>query len=151
MKFFGGFEELFDILDSPFFVYHVYFLHDAWIKDSEAASDFFFADSGIWADEIEVAQNGVFDLCSGFYGVSITDVWIDDITFDSEYVVAAYFHGVVFFGGGFEHYDCSFLYDIIISEDYLEVLIFFLADDGAGGVDDAALAEDDVAYYFIES
>ncbi len=74
-----------------------------------------------------------------------------DVAFNAEDVVVTYFHGVVFFGGRFEHDDCSLFDDIIISEDYLEVLFFAIADDRAGWIDDASLAENNGSYDFVEA
>lgn len=106
---------------------------------------------GVWPDYVKVTEVGLSDLCSCFYHVSISYMWVEEVAFDSKDVVVPYFHHVVFFWGGFEHDDCSFFDDIEISKDDFEVFVFFLADDRTGGVDDAALAEDDIADYFVEA
>lgn len=151
MQPFGGDEQFPKVLLGPFLVDHVYFLHYPRIEYPEVAADVFFADSRVRADDVVVTKDGVPDLGPRFYDVTVSDLRVKDIAFDSEHVIAADPHDVVFLRGGLEHDDGPLLDDVEVAEDDFEVLIFFFADDGARGVDDASFAEDDVANDFIEA
>ena len=76
---------------------------------------------------------------------------IENVAFDTEGVIAAYFHYVVFFWSWFEHDDCSLFNYIVVTKDYFEIFVLLLADDGASGVNDAALSEDNISYDLVQS
>ena len=151
VKIFGCDIKLFDILFCPLFVNYVYFLHDSWIEYSEFISYVLLTYPRIWANDVEVSQHCLSDLCSWFDDVSISNVWVVDVALYSKDVVAAYFHNIVFLWGWLEHDDCSLFNDIVISKEDFEVLVLLFTDDGTSGVNDASLAEDDVSYDFIKT
>ena len=151
VKVFSSDIKLFDILFGSLFVNYVYFLHDPRIKYSEFISYVLLTYPRIWANDVEVSQHCLSDLCSWFDDVSISNVRVVDVALYSKDVIAAYFHNIVFLWGWLEHDDCSLFNDIVISKDNFEVLVLLFTDDGTGGVDDASLAEDDVSYDFIKT
>lgn len=108
-------------------------------------------DLSIRADDVEVTNNSLFDLRSCLDIIPIADVRIADVGLNAEGIVTADLHYVVLLGSRLEHNHCPFFNYIVISEDYFEMLVFLLADDGTGRIDDAALTEDHVANDLIES
>lgn len=108
-----------------------------------------FSNFGIWANDVIVSKSSFLYFCLGLDYVPVSNLRIKDIWLDSECIVAADAHDILLFGGGFEHDDCPLFDDIVVPEDDLEILVFFLTDYGTGGIDDTSLSENYVAYNLV--
>jgi hypothetical protein len=143
--------EILHVFPNAFIVDDIDFLHDAGREDAEVTADVLLADLGVGADDVVVADDSVLDLSLGLDGVAVPHLRVHHVGLYAEGVVAADPHHVVLLRNRLEHYHCPLLDHVVVSEDHFEVLVLFLADDGAGRVDDAALAEDDVADDLVEA
>lgn len=76
---------------------------------------------------------------------------VDHFRLYTKGVEAANAHDIILFRRRIELDDGSFLDDIVVPKDNFVVFILLLADDGACGIDDAALPKYNVAHYFIET
>ena len=149
MKSFGCQEKFPNILLCPFFINDVDFFHNSRVEYSESTTNILLADPSIWSNDIEISEHCISHFSSGLDDIAISDLRIIDVTLDSKDIVAPYLHGVIFFWGWLEHYHRSLFYHVVISEYYLEVLIFFLANDRACWVYDAPLAKYHIADYLV--
>ena len=104
---------------------------------------------GIRADDVIVTYDALFYLGPGLDTVPIADLGVVDVGFDAEDVVASDTHYIVFLCR-LEHNNRSFLDDVVIPKDNLEVLIFFLADNRASRINYAPFTEGDIPYNLIE-
>ena len=114
------------------------------------AADILLADFGIRPNDVVVANDAIFDLGPGLNQIPIPHLRVQHIALDAKHVVAAYFHDVVLFRRGLEHDHRTLFDDVVVAKNNFEVLLLFLADYGAGGIYDAALAEDHVSHDFVQ-
>ena len=113
-------------------------------------ADILLGDLGIRSNDVVVTYDALFYLGSGLDTISVAYLGIVDVGFDAEDVVASDTHYIVFLCW-LEHNNCSFLDDVVIPEDNLEVLIFFLADNRASWINYTPFTEGDIPYNLIES
>ena len=151
VKIFCCYKKLSNIFFCSLFIDYIYLFHYSWIEYSKFAANVLFAYPCIWSNDIETSKRCISDLCSWLYHIAISYLWIIDVAFDTKNVVTSYFHDVIILWCWFEHDDSSLFDDVVISKDYFEVLIFFLADDRASRIDDAALTEDYISYDLVET
>ena len=151
MKSFGGQEKFLDVFLGPFFINYVDLLHHSRVEYPEPTADILLADSGVRSDDIEIAKHGIPHLSPGLDDITIPNLWIVDVALDAKDIIASYLHGIILFGGRLEHDDRSLFNHVVIPEDDLEVLVLLLANDRAGRVDYAALAEYHVAHDLVQA
>ena len=115
------------------------------------APDILFANFCIRANDVIVTDDPIFDFSPCFNYVTISNLCVLNVAFDTKYVIVADSHCIIFFRCGFEHDYGSLFYDIVIPEDYFEILFLVIANDRTSGIDDAPLSKNDGAYDLVQS
>lgn len=147
---FSSDEQLLYILSRPLFIDYINFFHYTRIEYSKMASNIFFTYLSIWTNDIVVANNTIFNLSTSLDNVTLTDLSVKYVAFNTKYIIASYLHNVIFLWGGLKHNNCSLFDDIVISKNDLEVFLFSLTNDGTGGIDYASFAKYNIANYLVK-
>ena len=148
---FSSNEQLFYILSCPLLINYINFFHNTRIEYSKMASNILFTYLSIRTNDVIVANYTIFDLSSSLDYITLTNLSVKYVAFNTKYIIAAYPHNIIFLWGRFKHNDCSLFNHIIISKNDLEVLLLSLTNDGTGGIDYASLAKYNIANYLVKS
>jgi len=147
---FSSDEQLLYILSRPLFIDYINFFHDTRIEYSKMASNIFFTYLSIRTNDVVVANYTIFNLSSRLDNVTLTDLSVKYVAFNTKYIIASYLHNVIFLWSGLKHNNCSLFDDIVISKNDLEVFLFSLTNDGTGGIDYASFAKYNITNYLVK-
>ena len=98
-----------------------------------------------WPYWIAISQLDLLDLCLWLNDVTVSNVTVVDVWEDPKDVVWSDFHSVLSFDVGFEDDKCFFLNDVVVTKDNFKWFLLPFAQYWAGGVNDTALSENDIA------
>lgn len=119
------------------------------MENSKMTADILLCDLGIRTNDVIVTNNTLFYLSTGLNTVPISNLGVVDVGFYTENIKTSDTHYIILLCW-LEHNNCSFLDDVVISEDNLKVLIFFLADNRTSWVNYTPFTEGDIPYNLIE-
>ena len=93
---FSSNEQLFYILSCPLLINYINFFHNTRIEYSKMASNILFTYLSIRTNDVIVANYTIFDLSSSLDYITLTNLSVKYVAFNTKYIIAAYPHNIIF-------------------------------------------------------